>query len=142
MEQQPIRILLLEDSEIDAELLAAHLSKAQLGFTLKRVYNRRDFVAALESGGHDIVLADYSLPDFDGLSALNISTVLQPDLPFIFVSGVVGEEFATNALKRGATDYVVKRNLTRLSTAVERALERDEALPLDHDSHATREASR
>jgi PAS domain S-box-containing protein len=123
MKQEPIRILLLEDSEIDAELLGAHLSKAQLGFTLERVYNRRDFVAALESGGHDIVLADYSLPDFDGLSALNISTVLQPDLPFIFVSGVVGEEFATNALKRGATDYVVKRNLTRLSTAVERALE-------------------
>ncbi|MDA9465166.1 response regulator [Bradyrhizobium sp. CCBAU 53415] len=123
MKQEPIRILLLEDSEIDAELLAAHLSKAQLGFTLDRVYNRRDFVAALEGGGHDIVLADYSLPDFDGLSALNISTVLQPDLPFIFVSGVVGEEFATNALKRGATDYVVKRNLTRLSTAVERALE-------------------
>jgi len=123
MTQEPIRILLLEDSEIDAELLAAHLGKAQLGFTLERVYNRRDFVAALESGLYDIVLADYSLPDFDGLSALNISTVLQPDLPFIFVSGVVGEEFATNALKRGATDYVVKRNLTRLSTAVERALE-------------------
>jgi PAS domain S-box-containing protein len=118
-----ICILLLEDSEIDAELLAAHLAKAELSFSLRRVVNRRDFVSALEDGGCDVILADYSLPDFDGISALNIARALQPDLPFIFVSGVVGEEFATNALKRGATDYVMKRNLTRLATAVERALD-------------------
>lgn len=118
-----IRILLLEDSDIDAELLSAHLVKAKLEFSLDRVFNRRDFVAAVQRGDHDIVLADYSLPDFDGLSALNIAAALRPELPFIFVSGVVGEEFATNALKRGATDYVVKRNLSRLATAVERALE-------------------
>jgi PAS domain S-box-containing protein len=118
-----LSILLLEDSEIDAELLSAHLAKANLAFTISRVVNRRQFVAALEENVCDIILADYSLPDFDGLSALNISRALQPDLPFIFVSGVVGEEFATNALKRGATDYVMKRNLARLPTAVERALE-------------------
>jgi PAS domain S-box-containing protein len=118
-----ISILLLEDSEIDAELLAAHLAKAELSFDLRRVVNRREFVTALEEGRSDVILADYSLPDFDGLSALNIARALQPDVPFIFVSGVVGEEFATNALKRGATDYVMKRNLTRLATAVERALE-------------------
>ncbi|WP_374468745.1 response regulator [Phenylobacterium sp.] len=118
-----ICILLLEDSEIDAELLAAHLTKAELPFSLKRVVNRREFVTALDNGGCEVILADYSLPDFDGLSALNIARALQPDVPFIFVSGVVGEEFATNALKRGATDYVMKRNLTRLATAVERALE-------------------
>jgi PAS domain S-box-containing protein len=122
-QRREVCILLLEDSEIDAELLAAHLVKAELPFSIKRVVNRRDFVAALESGGCEVILADYSLPDFDGLSALNIARALQPDLPFIFVSGVVGEEFATNALKRGATDYVMKRNLTRLATAVERALE-------------------
>jgi PAS domain S-box-containing protein len=119
----PIRILLLEDSEIDAELLAAHLAKADVPFVLERVVNRRDFVAALEAGGCDVILADFSLPDFDGLSALNIARAVQPEIPFIFVSGVVGEEFATNALKRGATDYVMKRNLARLATAVERALE-------------------
>ncbi|HEY8614592.1 response regulator [Phenylobacterium sp.] len=118
-----ICILLLEDSEIDAELLAAHLAKAELRFNLRRVVNRREFVSALEEGGCEVILADYSLPDFDGLSALNISRALRPETPFIFVSGVVGEEFATNALKRGATDYVMKRNLTRLATAVERALE-------------------
>lgn len=118
-----VSVLLLEDSEIDAELLAAHLEKAGIEFTLLRATNRREFVHALEEERCDIILADYSLPDFDGLSALNIARALQPDIPFIFVSGVVGEEFATNALKRGATDYVLKRNLTRLATAVERALE-------------------
>jgi PAS domain S-box-containing protein len=121
--KKEICVLLLEDSEIDAELLAAHLGKAEIAFNLTRVVNRREFVAALEEGTCDVILADYSLPDFDGLSALNIARALQPDIPFIFVSGVVGEEFATNALKRGATDYVMKRNLTRLATAVERALD-------------------
>jgi PAS domain S-box-containing protein len=120
---QEICILLLEDSEIDAELLSAHLERAELPFRMTRVVNRADFVAALRDGGCDVILADYSLPDFDGVSALSIARNLRPDIPFIFVSGVVGEEFATNALKRGATDYVMKRNLTRLATAVERALE-------------------
>lgn len=122
-----ICILLLEDSALDAELLAAHLTKADLRFDITRVVNRRQFVAALNEGRCEIILADYSLPDFDGLSALNIAQALQPDLPFLFVSGVVGEEFATNALKRGATDYVMKRNLSRLATAVERALEQAHA---------------
>jgi PAS domain S-box-containing protein len=121
--RREIGILLLEDSEIDAELLAAHLAKADMAFRLHRVVDRRDFVAALEEGDCDVILADYSLPDFDGLSALNIARALQPETPFIFVSGVVGEEFATNALKRGATDYVMKRNLTRLATSVQRALD-------------------
>ena len=118
-----ICILLLEDSDIDAELLSAHLTRAEMSFVLRRAVNRREFVAALEEGACDLILADYSLPNFDGLSALNVARALQPDTPFIFVSGVVGEEFATNALKRGAADYVMKRNLTRLATAVERALD-------------------
>ena len=121
--RREIQILLLEDSEIDAELLSAHLEKAEIQFRLVRAVNRREFVGALEDGGCELILADYSLPDFDGLSALNIAKALQPQTPFIFVSGVVGEEFATNALKRGATDYIMKRNLTRLATAVDRALE-------------------
>ncbi len=120
---QEVCVLLLEDSDIDAELLSAHLEKTELKFNLHRTTNRREFVHGLEEHPCDIILADYSLPDFDGLSALNIARALRPDIPFIFVSGVVGEEFATNALKRGATDYVLKRNLTRLGTAVERALE-------------------
>ncbi|WP_269714077.1 response regulator [Caulobacter sp. NIBR2454] len=117
-----LRILLLEDSAIDAELLASHLERAEFEFEIVRVVNRRTFVESLAVEDIDIILADYSLPDFDGLSALTIARELVPTVPFIFVSGVVGEEFATNAIKRGATDYVMKRNLSRLPTAVERAL--------------------
>ncbi len=120
---QNLRILLLEDSEIDAELLASHLERAEFAFEIIRVVNRRAFVDKLALVDEvDIILADYSLPDFDGLSALTIARELVPTIPFIFVSGVVGEEFATNAIKRGATDYVMKRNLSRLPTAVDRAL--------------------
>lgn len=114
--------LLLEDSDIDAELVLGHLAKSGLVCTIRRAVDRKSFVAAIESGECEIILADYALPDFDGLSALTIAKALAPDTPFVFVSGVVGEEFATAAIKRGATDYVLKRNLTRLGTAVERAL--------------------
>jgi PAS domain S-box-containing protein len=117
-----LRILLLEDSDIDAELLASHLARAGLNCRIDRAVNRREFVSGLEAPELDIIVADYSLPDFDGLSALSIARALRPEAPFLFVSGVVGEEFATNALKRGATDYVLKRNLSRLPTALERAL--------------------
>jgi PAS domain S-box-containing protein len=115
-------VLLLEDSDIDAELVIGHLAKAGLDCTVRRAIDRKSFVEAVEGGECEIILADYALPDFDGLSALTIAKALAPDTPFVFVSGVVGEEFATAAIKRGATDYVLKRNLTRLGTAVERAL--------------------
>ena len=118
----PVRILLIEDSDIDVELLTGHLAKAGMPVDIRRVFRRAAFLEALEGGGIDVILADYSLPDFDGLSALSLARERAPDLPFIFVSGIVGEEFATNAMKRGATDYVVKRNLSRLPTAIERAL--------------------
>ena len=111
----PLRVLLLEDSEIDAELVTSNLVKSWHS-------HRVDYAAALRRHEHDIILADYSLPDFDGLSALNMARAESPHIPFIFVSGIVGEEFATNALTRGATDYVVKRNLSRLPSAIERAL--------------------
>jgi PAS domain S-box-containing protein len=120
---QPVRVLLLEDSDIDAELLITHVSSAaELSLEFTRVVDRKGFVHVLAELQPDLILADYSLPDFDGLSALSIARELAPETPFIFVSGVVGEEFATNALKRGAVDYVMKRNLRRLPTAVERAL--------------------
>jgi PAS domain S-box-containing protein len=119
-----IRILLLEDSDIDAELLVSHLERAQLRFELVRARRRQEYIDALANGGTDIdiVLADYSLPDFDGLSALAMARSARADLPFIFVSGVVGEDFATDALKQGAIDYILKRNLARLPKAVERAM--------------------
>nr|WP_298719987.1 response regulator [uncultured Steroidobacter sp.] len=116
------RILLLEDSEIDAELAITHLSKSETQSNVRRVSTREDFMREIETGSYDVVLADYSLPDFDGLAALDIVRERHPDMPFIFVSGVVGEEFAINALRRGATDYVMKRGLSRLPAAVDRAV--------------------
>ncbi len=118
----PVRILLVEDSDIDVELLEGHLAKTDMRVEMHRVWRHADFVQALATQTFDIILADYSLPDFDGLSALALAREQAGDLPFIFVSGIVGEEFATNALKRGATDYVVKRNFSRLPAAIERAL--------------------
>ncbi|MFL6578925.1 MAG: response regulator [Povalibacter sp.] len=120
--ERALRVLLLEDSDIDTELLIGHLYKAGIDSQITRAATRHEFLAALQPGDLDIVLADYSLPDFDGLSALELVRRLSPDLPFIFVSGVVGEEFAINALRRGATDYVMKRGLNRLPAAVDRAI--------------------
>lgn len=119
---QPLQILLLEDSEIDADLVTTHLRKTHLPWQITRAAKREEFLQALERERMDIVLADYSLPDFDGLAALDIVRERCSDMPFIFVSGVVGEEFAINALRRGATDYVMKRGLNRLPAAVERAI--------------------
>jgi PAS domain S-box-containing protein len=131
-----IRILLLEDSEIDAELAITHLGKAETASSIKRVATRADFLDELSTNNFDVVLADYSLPDFDGLTALDIVRERDAELPFIFVSGVVGEEFAINALRRGATDYVMKRGLSRLPAAVDRAVaearERQDRLRAEH----------
>jgi PAS domain S-box-containing protein len=117
-----VDILLLEDSAIDADLLESHLLRSGFRFRLRRATGRQSYMDAIEAGGFDIILADYSLPDFDGLTALRVARARYPEVPFIFVSGVVGEEFATDALKQGAVDYVLKRNLMRLPAAVDRAL--------------------
>jgi two-component sensor histidine kinase len=116
-----IRILLLEDSDLDAELIALHLRKGDVAHAITRVTTREDYVAAL-SGEYDLILADYSLPSFDGLSALTIAHERTPETPFIFVSGTLGEEIAIESFKRGATDYVLKQRLVRLPAAVTRAL--------------------
>ncbi|WP_374447974.1 response regulator [Stella sp.] len=118
-----VTILLLEDSQIDAELARSYLAAGGAGdHRVIHVADRAGYEAALDAGGIDIILADYLLPGFDGLQALAMARRRAPDVPFLFVSGVVGEEFATDALKQGATDYVMKRNLVRLPAAVERAL--------------------
>ncbi len=121
-ERPAIRVLMLEDSEIDAELVTFNLEKSGRRYQIAWANDRQSFKAALERHEHDIILADYSLPSFDGLTALTMARATDAHTPFIFVSGIVGEEFATNAITRGATDYVVKRNLSRLPAAVDRAL--------------------
>lgn len=118
----PLRVLNLEDDPNDSELIQTQLAKAEIECDMVRLETREDFVAAMKRGGFDLILADYSLPSFDGLSALKIAMEKCPEVPFIFVSGAIGEEFAIETLKRGATDYVLKDSLSRLPTAIERAL--------------------
>src|SRR5215467_9419528 len=126
----PLRILHLEDDPRDAELLQARLETEGMLCHVIRAETQTDFCAALEQGGFDLILADYTLPSFDGLSALKITMETCPDVPFIFVSGTLGEEVAIEALKIGATDYVLKERLSRIVPSVHRALreaqERDE----------------
>lgn len=117
-----LRILLLEDSTIDAELNEAQLESLHETFEVKRVATRAAYQAALAQDTFDIILSDFSLPDFDGMSALDLAVASAPDAPFIFVSGVLGEDAAIEAFRKGATDYVLKQRLARLPAAVTRAL--------------------
>ena len=117
-----LRILILEDTASDAELMEDELKQAGLDFIAKRVATKADFVKQLDEFLPDLILADYSLPGFSGKSALNIVVNQYPDIPFIFVSGALGEELAVELLKKGATDYVLKNNLLRLAPSVNRAL--------------------
>jgi PAS domain S-box-containing protein len=117
-----IRILMLEDNSDDAELVKRELQKGGIPFTAKRVETEKDFVKELEQFNPDLILADYKIPLFDGLRALKITKETYPDLPFIFVSGTIGEDFAIETYKEGATDYVLKDRLARLVPAVRRAM--------------------
>jgi PAS domain S-box-containing protein len=119
---QHLRILHLEDDPADAELVQATLAAEGVGCHVRVVAAREDFIAALEGGKFDLVLADFALPAFDGMAALAIVREKHPELPFIFVSGRLGEEAAIESLKSGATDYVLKNKLSRLVPAVNRAL--------------------
>jgi len=118
-----LRILHLEDSQVDAEIIQARLLKEGLECDITLVVTREDFTKAIERASFDVILADYSLPSFNGLSALMIAKEKCPDVPFILVSGALGEEMAVEILKKGATDYVLKGNLSRLVPTVHRALE-------------------
>jgi hypothetical protein len=117
-----LRILHLEDDVADAELVRDTLEIAGMSCDVTRVETEARFCAALQNGEFDLVLADYTLPSFDGLSALNLARQRRPELPFIFVSGTLGEEVSIEALKIGATDYVLKTRLARLVPSVQRAL--------------------
>jgi PAS domain S-box-containing protein len=117
-----LRILLVEDNPLDAELVAASLNDGGVSGSLRRVQTRDEFESALREGLSDLILADYNLPAFDGISALRIARTAVPEVPFLFVSGAIGEELAIATLREGATDYVLKHRLERLAPAVVRAL--------------------
>jgi PAS domain S-box-containing protein len=120
--KSPLRILQLEDDPRDAELVQEKLTSDGSVCEVARVETEADFIASLEQGGFDLILADYSLPSFDGVSALKLARQNCPDVPFIFVAGTLGEDVAIEALKIGATDYVSKTGLSRLVSSVKRAL--------------------
>jgi DNA-binding NtrC family response regulator len=117
-----LRILFLEDEPKDALLVQATLEAEDIASDVTRADTQADFSRFLQQGGFDIILADYTLPFFDGISALKIAKEVCPEVPFIFVSGTLAEEMAIEALKLGATDYVLKTRLSRIAPSVRRAL--------------------
>ena len=120
--ERTLRILHLEDDPNDMELVRSTLKKGGIDCDVEVVSDRPSFVAAFERGNADLILSDFSLPSFDGLSALKIVRARAADLPFIIVSGTLGEEAAIDSLHSGATDYVLKHRLARLGPAVCRAM--------------------
>ena len=117
-----LRVLNLEDSRLDAELIQANLLESGFDCEVTLVQTRADFADALEKNSFDLILSDYTLPSFDGLSALKMTRENHPEVPFILVSGALGEELAIESIKSGATDYVLKHRLERLVPAVRRAV--------------------
>jgi PAS domain S-box-containing protein len=120
--EAPLQILHLEDNQADAALVQSLLQAEGPASTVTCVKTRSEYAAALERGGFDLILSDFSLPQFDGLAALAMARAKHPEKPVIFVSGTMGEESAVESLKQGATDYVLKDHLARLPSAVRRAV--------------------
>lgn len=138
-----LHLLLIEDSTFDTELELAELTAAGYDCTHRRVQTREELAAALAKPGYDLILSDYSLPGFDGMTALRMIRGAGLDTPFVLVSGILGEERAIEALKAGATDFVLKTRLARLEPVVARALsERDEHRKRRHAEQALHEANR
>jgi formate hydrogenlyase transcriptional activator len=120
--RNPLRILSIEDDPKDSKLIQDLLETEDIVCEVTRVDTQAALLASLEQGGIDLILADYTLPSFDGISGLKLAKKTCPEVPFIFVSGTLGEEVAIEALKIGATDYVLKARLSRLVPSVVRAL--------------------
>src|SRR6186713_319488 len=119
---QPVRLIVVEDMPMEAEIAVRQLEAGGFACSWKRVDSESVLRATLAEARPDIILSDFTLPGFDGLTALQVSREISPDTPFIFLSGTIGEERAIDALQRGAYDYVLKTNMARLVPAVRRAL--------------------
>ena len=117
-----LRILILEDNQEDADLLNRELQKSGLDFTSEIVHTQEKFEYALDHFTPDLILSDYSLPSFDAVTAFDIKQNKFPHIPFIIVSGIIGEENAVTLIKKGVTDYTPKDKLFTLSTKINRAL--------------------
>ena len=130
MNKKPLNILILEDNNDDAELMVAELEKNGHTITWNRVETKESFKKSLKDPP-DLILADYKLPSINALDALKIKQEIASTIPFIIVSGTIGEEFAAECIKAGATDYVLKDRLFRLTPVVERALKEAK----EHEKH-------
>ena len=121
-----LQILHLEDSELDHELTLAHLARGQLRATVRRIDSESEFLGALHERHWDAIISDYNLPGFSGLVALDLLKASGRDVPFILVSGEIGEDTAVEAMRNGASDYLLKNNLARLVPALLHAVEATE----------------
>ena len=119
---RPLRVLIVEDMDDDMQLLLLELNRCGWDVTYERVQEAKPMLTALDAQNWDIIISDYSMPQFSGLAALELVRGMGIDVPFILVSGTVGEEIAVQAMKAGANDYLFKGNLKRLGPAVEREL--------------------
>lgn len=132
LEKKPLRVLLLEDNPNDVDLVKLELRKLDRKCTIAHVETKSEFEQQIVEFGPDIILADHTLPGYSGQAALEYVRTEVPQIPFLFVTGTMGEEVATESLKQGAMDYVLKHRLPRLVPAVERALREYEALVATH----------
>jgi len=135
--QRPLSILHLEDNPADAELIEKLLVADGLPVEIMRVETREAFLAGLDLRPLDLILCDYQLPQFHGLTALDLAHERRPDVPFIFVSGILGDDLAAESLKHGAADYLLKDRLARLVPAVRDALNKARIRSLVSDPHPT-----
>lgn len=140
---RPLKVLHIEDSELDHELTLAHLRRGGLAVATRRVESEAEFRRALQQEDWDVILSDFNLPGFSGLYALDVLKESGRLIPFIIVSGEIGEDTAVEAMRNGASDYLLKNNLARLVPAVEHAIEANETrrarLAADRDLAASRQ---
>lgn len=126
-EENPIRILFVEDLPSDMELAERELRKEEIQFTSIRVETKEEFMKALEEFRPDLIISDYALPEFDGMQALKLTKKYDATIPFVVLTGSMNEDTAVACMKAGATDYVIKERMTRLPFAVQEAIEQKKA---------------
>lgn len=137
-----IRLLLVEDSLLDAELVLGELEAGGFEVDSLRVENRADMESALDHGEWDVIISDFDLPEFNGMDALSLAKAKRIEVPFIIVSGAIGEETAVEIMRSGANDYLMKANLSRLVPAVVNAMRSVELKRLHYQAESDLKASR
>jgi PAS domain S-box-containing protein len=124
--KEALKILFVEDVQSDAELIWHEISRNKILFERRLVESKKDYVEAIQDFQPDLIISDFSLPQFDGKSALTLKNELAPYIPFILVTGSINEEIAVEIMKAGADDYLIKQNLSRLGSAIKSALYKKE----------------